>query len=87
MRARPIVAIDGPAGAGKSTVARRLAEALGFTLVEATSDELTVSLFGEPAAPGAVPARMGDRAPAPPLFVMRKTRGGDWTRVSGPAGG
>lgn len=61
--------------------------ALGFTLVEATSDELTVSLFGEPAAPGAVPARMGDRAPAPPLFVMRKTRGGDWTRVSGPAGG
>ena len=34
MRARPIVAIDGPAGAGKSTVARRLAEALGFTLVD-----------------------------------------------------
>ena len=25
-----IVAIDGPAGAGKSTVARRLAERLGF---------------------------------------------------------
>jgi cytidylate kinase len=33
-RARPIVAIDGPAGAGKSTVARRLAEALGFVLVD-----------------------------------------------------
>jgi cytidylate kinase len=31
MRAKPIVAIDGPTGAGKSTVARKLARALGFT--------------------------------------------------------
>ena len=30
-RTRPIIAIDGPAGAGKSTVARRLAKELGFT--------------------------------------------------------
>ncbi len=29
-----IVAIDGPAGAGKSTVSKRLAERLGFTLVD-----------------------------------------------------
>jgi cytidylate kinase len=34
MRPQPIVAIDGPAGAGKSTVARRLADRLGFTLVD-----------------------------------------------------
>jgi CMP/dCMP kinase len=34
MRVRPIVAIDGPAGAGKSTVARLLADRLGFTLVD-----------------------------------------------------
>ncbi len=33
-RAQPIVAIDGPAGAGKSTVARKLAQALGFVLVD-----------------------------------------------------
>jgi cytidylate kinase len=33
-RPRPIVAIDGPAGAGKSTVARRLADALGYVLVD-----------------------------------------------------
>ncbi len=33
-RPRPIVAIDGPAGAGKSTVARQLADALGFVLVD-----------------------------------------------------
>lgn len=30
----PIVAIDGPAGAGKSTAARLLAQQLGFTLVD-----------------------------------------------------
>lgn len=33
-RKLPIVAIDGPAGAGKSTVARRLADALGYVLVD-----------------------------------------------------
>lgn len=33
-RARPIVAIDGPAGAGKSTVSRAVADALGFVLVD-----------------------------------------------------
>ena len=29
-----IIAIDGPAGAGKSTVARRLAERLGFRYLD-----------------------------------------------------
>jgi len=31
---KPVVAIDGPAGAGKSTAARQLAERLGFVLVD-----------------------------------------------------
>lgn len=31
---RPIVAIDGPAGAGKSTVTKRVARALGYTQVD-----------------------------------------------------
>ena len=30
----PIVAIDGPAGAGKSTVARQLARRLGFAIID-----------------------------------------------------
>ncbi|HSC89668.1 MAG TPA: (d)CMP kinase [Polyangiaceae bacterium] len=33
-RTRPVVAIDGPAGAGKSTVTRRVAERLGYTRVD-----------------------------------------------------
>jgi CMP/dCMP kinase len=34
MRERPVVAIDGPAGAGKSTVAQLLAERLGFVRID-----------------------------------------------------
>jgi len=34
LRPLPIVAIDGPAGAGKSSVARRLADILGYVLVD-----------------------------------------------------
>ncbi len=44
MRTRPIIAIDGPAGAGKSTVARRLADALGFVLVDTGAMYRTVAL-------------------------------------------
>lgn len=42
---RPIiVAVDGPAGAGKSTAARRVAETLGFTLVDTGAIYRTVAL-------------------------------------------
>jgi CMP/dCMP kinase len=43
-RVHPIVAIDGPAGAGKSTVAKRLADALGFVLVDTGAMYRTVAL-------------------------------------------
>lgn len=42
--ARVRVAIDGPAGAGKSTVARRVAERLGFVLVDTGAMYRTVAL-------------------------------------------
>jgi cytidylate kinase len=43
----PIVAIDGPAGAGKSTVARGLADALGFVLVDTGAMYRAVALAAE----------------------------------------
>lgn len=42
---RPIVAIDGPAGAGKSTVARRLAAALGYTYIDTGAMYRAVALM------------------------------------------
>ena len=41
------MAIDGPAGAGKSTVARMLADALGFVLVDTGAMYRTVALAAE----------------------------------------
>ena len=46
-RSRPIVAIDGPAGAGKSTVARRLADALGYVLVDTGAMYRAVALVAK----------------------------------------
>ena len=57
-RERPIVAIDGPAGAGKSTVARRLAEALGFVLVDTGAMYRAVALAATRAG---VPWNDGER--------------------------
>lgn len=42
-----IVAIDGPAGAGKSTVARRLADALGYILVDTGAMYRSVALAAQ----------------------------------------
>jgi cytidylate kinase len=43
-RPKPVVAIDGPAGAGKSTVAKGVARALGYTLVDTGSLYRAVAL-------------------------------------------
>ena len=45
-RSRPVVAIDGPAGAGKSSAARQLANRLGFGLVDTGSMYRAVALIG-----------------------------------------
>ena len=51
-RARPVVAIDGPAGAGKTTVTRRVAASLGYLLVDTGAIYRSVAL-------AAVRARLG----------------------------
>jgi cytidylate kinase len=57
-----VVAIDGPAGAGKSTVARALADALGFTYLDSGAMYRSVALLaaenGMPPADAARSARM-----------------------------
>jgi cytidylate kinase len=68
-RARPIVAIDGPAGAGKSTVARRLADVLGYVLVDTGATYRAVALaaqragvaWGDADAVGALARRIVER--------------------------
>jgi cytidylate kinase len=64
-----VVAIDGPAGAGKSTVARAVAAALGFTYLDSGAMYRCVALawlsLGGSVAPGEVAAdvriQLGDR--------------------------
>jgi cytidylate kinase len=60
-RRRPIVAIDGPAGAGKSTIARRLADALGYVLVDTGAMYRAVALAASRAG---VPWNDADRVAA-----------------------
>lgn len=47
VRPRPVVALDGPAGAGKSTVARLVAQALQFTLIDTGAIYRSVALASQ----------------------------------------
>ncbi|HYJ10065.1 MAG TPA: (d)CMP kinase [Polyangiaceae bacterium] len=51
-RSRPVVAIDGPAGAGKSTVTRKVAERLGYVIVDTGALYRVVALAAEQAGVG-----------------------------------
>jgi len=46
-RRGPVIAIDGPSGTGKSTLARRLAERLGFRYVDTGAMYRAVAVFAE----------------------------------------
>ena len=54
-----LVAIDGPAGAGKSTVARALARELGFTYLDSGAMYRGVALAALERGDGALPERPG----------------------------
>lgn len=87
MRASPILAIDGPAGAGKSTVARRVAEALGFVLVDTGALYRVVALASKRAgvAPGDAggASRMASELAARGAIVLgRSERPGATTSVT-----
>src|SRR5437879_4771566 len=56
-----VIAIDGPAGAGKSTVARELARELGFTYLDSGAMYRCVGLLSL-AAPGSEPAALARAA-------------------------
>lgn len=47
LRRKPVVAIDGPAGAGKSTVTRKVAERLGYVIVDTGALYRVVALAAE----------------------------------------
>lgn len=89
-RQRPVVAIDGPAGAGKSTAARALAARLGFVLVDTgalyrgvalAADEAQVA-WDDGAALGRVAEALelhfeADPDGTPRLYIDGRDRSGD----------
>ena len=62
-----VVAIDGPAGAGKSSVARALAERLGFSLLDTGAIYRTLALAAFAATLAAPAAQAADAAAAQAL--------------------
>jgi cytidylate kinase len=69
-RIRPVVAIDGPVGAGKSTVARELARALGFDYLNTGAMYRAVALAAHRAGIGADDPAI-ERRLAPLLAAIR----------------
>lgn len=69
-RRRPVVAIDGPAGAGKTTVTRRVAAELGYLLVDTGAIYRSVALsakrhgldFADAGAVGALAQALAERS-------------------------
>ena len=66
MRKRPVVAIDGPAASGKSTTARAVADALGFTHLDSGAVYRAVTL--------AALERLGDGATWTPEAIVAEAR-------------
>jgi cytidylate kinase len=66
---RPVVAIDGPAGAGKSTVTKQVAERLGYVMIDTGALYRTIALaaaqagasFDDEAVVGALAERLAEQ--------------------------
>lgn len=75
MDQRIIVAIDGPAGAGKSTLARRLAAHLGFVYIDTGAMYRAVALWAERSSiPWSDHARLEDLARQAEITLTRDGR-------------
>ena len=70
-RPRPVVTIDGPAGAGKSTVSRMLAERLGFVYLDTGAIYRAVALEADAAGLGDAIDRSDSAAGATEAEVAR----------------
>jgi cytidylate kinase len=83
MTARPfIVAIDGPAGAGKSTVSRRLASRLGFAMVDTGAIYRAVALAASrQQIPFDCDERLGELMPRLAIHFEPPPPGGHGQRV------
>ncbi len=81
-RARPIIAIDGPVGAGKSTVARELAHALGFCYINTGAMYRAVALVARESGISPGDAQI-ERRLAGILDVIAITFDGERVNLSG----
>ena len=81
-RARPIVAIDGPGGAGKSTVARRLAKEFGFTYLNTGAMYRALALAVSEAGVQPDDPKLEERI-APILQSMKIEFDGERVRLNG----
>jgi prephenate dehydrogenase len=81
-RSRPIVAIDGPVGAGKSTVARALARALGFDYLNTGAMYRAVALAAHQAGIRAGDPNIEERL-APLLAAIRIDFNGEQVMLNG----
>lgn len=81
-RERPVIAIDGPVGAGKSTVARSLADALGFSYLNTGAMYRAAAIaFRDGGVAFDDPER--DRKIAPVLRAMRIEFEGERVKLDG----
>lgn len=83
-RARPVIAIDGPAGAGKSTVAKAVADRLGFIYIDTGAMYRAVALLAVQHGTGIhEPERLAALAESARFEFRRDARGRSRLHLNG----